>query len=77
MLIDPTSGELTQIDGWQAIAWTPDGTKLLARGTANLADSELALIDPAKPDEPEILGTILGLAIYGGAWVDRPGSPTS
>lgn len=69
LLVDPSNGSTTAVPGWQAIAWTADGSKLLARGTTDLASSELAFIDPASPSTPEAVGTIPDLAIYDGAWV--------
>lgn len=69
VLIDPDTGEQTPVPGWQPIAWTADGERLLVRKAGDEANSELALLDPARPSAPEPVGTIPDLAIYTGAWV--------
>lgn len=71
-LLDPKTGERHPVDGWQPIAWTPDGKKLLVRRAGSTTDCELALLDPDRPkDQPEPLGTIPNLVVYSGAWVQR------
>lgn len=68
-LIDRISGRLKRVKGFQAVCWTPDGTKLLARRVGDPLSSPLVLLDPTKPDDVIELGTVPGLAIYNGAWV--------
>lgn len=69
IFLNPKSGEQVRVPGYQAVAWTPDGTKLLVRSTGDLGSSVLSLLDPKNPTAPQSLGTIPGLAIYSGAWV--------
>lgn len=69
LLLDPDTGTIKRVPGLQAICWTPDGTRLLARRTAALTDSQLVLVDPAKPDAAVALETVPGLVIYSGSWV--------
>lgn len=71
VLLDPDSGERKRVPGLQPITWTPDGSRLLVRTTGDPVNSELALLDPARPDTVEALGTIPDLVIYNGAWVER------
>lgn len=76
VLLDPKTGEKTTVEGWAPLAWSPDGEKLLVVRAADtrLPDAELAVLDPANPDAPEILGTIPGLTFFQASWVDRTGS---
>lgn len=71
VLLDPESGERKRVDGWEPLTWTPDGTRLLVRKTADPTTSELALLDPNNPDDLEPVGTLPNFTIYGAAWVDR------
>lgn len=63
------TGEQQLVPGWQPIAWNGDGTKVLARSTADLTRSELAFLDPRNPAAPERLGVLPALAIYFGSWM--------
>lgn len=69
LLLNAKSGKQTRVPGYQAVAWSPDGTKLLVRSTDDLGSSVLSLLDPKDPSSMESVGTIPGLAIYSGAWV--------
>lgn len=69
VLLDMTSGKTKRVDGLQAVCWTPDGTKLLARRVGDPLSSPLVLLDPAKPQDLVEVGTVPGLAIYSGTWV--------
>lgn len=69
VLITLANGKRTVVPGLQAICWTPDGTRLLARRTTSPTTSELVLLDPAKPDQLTEIGTAPNLVIYGGTWV--------
>ncbi|MBA3742310.1 hypothetical protein [Sporichthya sp.] len=69
VLIDPVTGKRTEVAGWQPIAWTVDGTKLLVRGTDDLANSVLAVLDPSDVQSPQSIGTLENLAIYTGSWI--------
>lgn len=76
VLLNPKTGKKTTVEGWAALAWSPDGTKLLVVRAADtrLPDAELAVLDPANPDQPEILGTIPGVTFFQASWVDRSAS---
>lgn len=63
------------IRGLQFIAWSPDGTRILARRTGNLTESRLVILDPAKPDVLMELATVPGLVIFGGVWVRGSAPP--
>lgn len=69
VLLDPRSGKQVKVAGYQAVAWTADGRKLLVRATDDLKNSRLALLDPADVGAAQTLGTIPNLAIFDGAWV--------
>ncbi|MGQ0623183.1 MAG: hypothetical protein ACT4PP_00770 [Sporichthyaceae bacterium] len=69
VLLDRDTGETEQIPGLQAICWTPDGTRLLARRTTSTTSSELVLLDPAAPTALAVIGSVPNLVIYSGAWV--------
>lgn len=69
VLITIDTGEQELVPGWQPIAWNGEGTKLLARSTADLARSELAFLDPLNPAAPERLGVLPALAVYFGSWM--------
>lgn len=69
VLIAISDGRQTRVPGLQAIAWTPDGTRLLARRTTSPTSSDLVLLDPAKPDQLNEVGSIPDLVIYSGTWV--------
>lgn len=75
-VLDPKSGKINTIKGWAPLGWTPDGQKILAvrTGIPALRDAELAVIDPAHPATPEILGSIPGLTLYAATWIDRSGA---
>ncbi|MGQ0632804.1 MAG: hypothetical protein ACT4P1_17450 [Sporichthyaceae bacterium] len=68
-LINPRTGKTRVIDGWDPIAWSPDGTRLLVRESADLTNSRLAILDPDDPEDLTMLGTIPQLTLYTGAWV--------
>jgi hypothetical protein len=68
-LLDVGTGKVTKIDGWQPIAWTVDGTKLLVRSTDDLTNSVLAILDPENTGQPQPVGTLPNLAIYTGSWI--------
>lgn len=72
-VLNPKNDSVETIKGWAPLGWAPDGTRLLVvrTGMPALLDSELAVIDPANPDQPQILGTIPGLTVYGASWVER------
>lgn len=69
VLLDPATGKQTSVPGWQPIAWTPDGAKLLVRDTSDPLNSTLALLDPSQPDAARPIGTIPALSIYTGPWI--------
>lgn len=69
VLLNLRSGKTKRVNGLQAVCWTPDGTRLLARRVADPLSSPLVLLDPDKPADLVELGTIPGLAIYSGSWV--------
>lgn len=73
IILDPRNGGTKSIEGWAPLSWTPDGTKLLVvrAGETRLPDAELAVLDPADPTKPEILGTIPGLTFFQADWVAR------
>ncbi len=76
VLLDLKSGSKQTVEGWAPLAWSPDGTRLLVVRTADTAlpDAELAVLDPARPDSPQSLGTIPNLTLFSGSWV-RPKVP--
>ncbi len=65
----PKTGKTTRTPGLQLICWSPDGTRLLARRTTSPTDSQLVLLDPAKPSAAVDVADVPGLTIYSGAWV--------
>ncbi|MGQ0632597.1 MAG: hypothetical protein ACT4P1_16375 [Sporichthyaceae bacterium] len=69
VLLNLRTGKTKRVDGLQAVCWTPDGTKLLARRVGDPLTSPLVLLDPNKPQDLVDLGTVPGLAIYSGTWV--------
>ncbi|MGQ0630888.1 MAG: hypothetical protein ACT4P1_07585 [Sporichthyaceae bacterium] len=69
VLLDLKSGKTKRVDGLQAVCWTPDGTRLLARRVGDPLSSPLVLLDPDKPSDIVEVGTVPGLAIFGGVWV--------
>lgn len=73
VILDPLTGKVGTVNGWAPLSWTPDGTKLLVvrAGETRLPDAELAVLDPADPTKPEILGTIPGLTFFQAEWVAR------
>lgn len=73
IILDPTNGKTRSVDGWAPLTWTPDGTKLLVvrAGETRLPDAELAVLDPAEANNPQILGTIPGLTFFQADWVAR------
>lgn len=68
-LINRATGKFQRIEGLQAVCWSPDGTKLVARRVGDPLSSPLVLLDPNKPNDLVELGTVPGLAIYSGTWV--------
>ncbi|MGQ0463827.1 MAG: hypothetical protein ACT4QG_00760 [Sporichthyaceae bacterium] len=73
-LLDFDTGKIKRLPGVQPVAWSPDGTRLLAKriGSApegSPTDTALVLLDPAKPDTPVDVHIVPGLAIYFGTWV--------
>ncbi|MGQ0624575.1 MAG: hypothetical protein ACT4PP_08000 [Sporichthyaceae bacterium] len=68
-LLDPDTGRTKMIPGLQAVTWSPDGTRLLARRINFPTDSALVLLDPARPNAVVDVATVPGLAIYAGSWV--------
>lgn len=75
-LLDPETGTIKRVPGVQAVAWSPDGTRLLARRIGSTTDTALVLLDPAKPDAPVAVHTVPGLAIYSGSWVRGDALPS-
>ncbi|MGQ0623643.1 MAG: hypothetical protein ACT4PP_03165 [Sporichthyaceae bacterium] len=75
VLLNLKSGKTKRIDGLQAVCFTPDGTRLLARRVGDPLSSPLVLLDPDKPTDLVEVGTVPGLAIFSGTWV-RGDAPT-
>ncbi|MGQ0464557.1 MAG: hypothetical protein ACT4QG_04470 [Sporichthyaceae bacterium] len=76
-LLNPDTGKIKRVLGVQAVAWSPDGTRLLAKRIGSPTDSALVLLDPAKPEKLLDVHTVSGLAIYSGAWVRGEALPSS
>lgn len=80
-LLDPDTGKTERVPGLQPLAWSPDGTQLLAKRIGSTSertptDTALVLLDPAKPDAPVDVRTVPGLAIYFGSWVRGEALPS-
>lgn len=78
VLLDPGNGKKTTVQGWAPLAWSPDRKELLVtRGSEPaVPDAELAVMDPAQPGSPRVLGELAKLTIFQASWVDR-GSATA
>ncbi len=74
-LVDLKSGKVRLIEGWAELGWTPDRTKLLVTRTGGDAQSpvsELAVLDPARPNEaPQVLGSVPVRELFMASWVDQ------
>ncbi|MGQ0624295.1 MAG: hypothetical protein ACT4PP_06525 [Sporichthyaceae bacterium] len=69
VLLSIKSGKTKRIKGLQALCFTPDGTRLLARRVGDPLTSPLVLLDPDDPSDIVEVGTAEGLSIFGGVWV--------
>jgi hypothetical protein len=72
-VVNPRTGKVRLIEGWAMLGISPDRTRFLAVRHSG-GDAELAVVDPANPGQPEILGTIPGLTLFMASWVDRSAS---
>ncbi len=74
-LVDLKTGKVRLVEGWAELGWTPDRTKLLVTrtgGDAQTPVSELAVLDPARPNEaPQVLGSVPVRELFMASWVDQ------
>jgi hypothetical protein len=78
-LVDLNTRKVRIVDGWSELGWTPDRSKLLVTrvlGDAAHPGSELAVLDPSRPDSaPQVLGNVPVSELFMASWVDRsPGT---
>lgn len=76
VLLNLSTAKTVRVAGWSALAWSPDGNRLLVmRPSADRRDTELATLDPRRPQAVQPVGLVPGVALYGAAWVS--GEPQS
>ncbi|HEY2832258.1 MAG TPA: hypothetical protein VGJ14_07535 [Sporichthyaceae bacterium] len=69
VLLDPSTGNVKRVAGYQILCWSPDGLRLLARRSGDAKKTQLVLLDPSHPDAPTELHDIPGLVLFGASWV--------
>jgi hypothetical protein len=69
VLVHLATGKTARVPGVFVFCWSPDGTRLLAGRLTATEETQLVLVDPAKPDAtPTAIGTI-PFPVYEGVWV--------